>query len=51
MQNCLKGPLTTQQEVGWHALKAAPPQYFKYSKHTDVTIREGRDLKFFYGSV
>lgn len=48
-QNTLRTPLTTQQEVGWHAPKQAPPRTSFATNHTDVTIKEGRDAKHYYG--
>ncbi|KXZ43708.1 hypothetical protein GPECTOR_82g242 [Gonium pectorale] len=50
-QSTLRGPLTTAQEVGWHATKPAPPE--AATRHTlgstDVSRGEGRDAASYYG--
>ncbi|GIL56133.1 hypothetical protein Vafri_11567 [Volvox africanus] len=50
-QQTLKAPLTTSQEVGWHAPKPTPPESVtrKPLSSTDVTQREGRDAASYYG--
>ena len=50
-QQTLRGPMTTAQEVGWHAPKMAPPetQVRRTLGSTDVTQREGRDAASYYG--
>ncbi|GLC44817.1 hypothetical protein PLESTB_001210700 [Pleodorina starrii] len=50
-QQTLRAPLTTAQEVGWHAPKPTPPeaQVRRSLNSTDVTQREGRDAASYYG--
>lgn len=51
LQQTYKAPLTTAQDIGWHALKPAPKGSDKRAalNHTDVTIKEGRTAASYYG--
>lgn len=49
LQKTQSRPMTTQQEVGWHTLKPGPPQESFPAGTTDVTQKEGRDPKSYYG--
>lgn len=48
-QRTLKGPMTTQQEIGWHSLKQAPKTKSFPVGSTDVTRGEGRNMASYYG--
>ena len=46
-----KAPLTTTQDIGWHASKPAPPGQDKRRvlNTTDVTRKEGRTAESYFG--
>ncbi|KAG2492433.1 hypothetical protein HYH03_009376 [Edaphochlamys debaryana] len=47
----LRAPMTTSQEVGWHANKVAPPEASQRRTlgSTDVTRKEGNTAASYYG--
>mmetsp|Transcript_21432 Transcript_21432/g.36580 ORF Transcript_21432/g.36580 Transcript_21432/m.36580 type:complete len:197 (-) Transcript_21432:733-1323(-) len=51
-QQTCQQPMTAGHEIGWHALKPAPPMNTDHAvKFTDVTLTEGRTLASYYGHM
>ncbi|PNH04548.1 hypothetical protein TSOC_009283 [Tetrabaena socialis] len=49
-QQTLRAPMTTAQEVGWHALKPTPPEANKRKAQGTTDIkREGHSAQSYYG--